>query len=99
MSVHGRHGLINALSWYLTLPLARCPGAHTESTMVNSNEINALDAYSSAVSGAAERAGPAVVKVEVFAPPRPQRRRGGHNNEAPSPARTPPPGTLVPYGA
>ena len=66
--------------------------------MVNSNEINALDAYSSAVSGAAERAGPAVVKVEVFGPPRPQRRRRGQN-ETPAPAPTPPPGTLVPYGA
>src|SRR4051812_49116557 len=65
--------------------------------MVNSNEINALDAYSSAVSGAAERAGPAVVKVEVAGPPRPSRRRRGQN-EAPAPT-PPPPGTLVPYGA
>src|SRR5204863_5237221 len=64
---------------------------------VNSNEINALDAYSSAVSGAAERAGPAVVKVDVAGPPRPSRRRRGQNEQPPGP--TPPPGTLVPYGS
>jgi S1-C subfamily serine protease len=37
-------------------------------------DSEALDAYSSAVSGAAERAGPAVVKVEIQGAPRRKRR-------------------------
>jgi S1-C subfamily serine protease len=43
-----------------------------------------MDAYSTAVAGAAERAGPAVVKVELSGPPRPVTpRRGGRRPRAP----------------
>ncbi len=38
-----------------------------------------MDAYSAAVSGAAERVGPAVIKVEVAGAPRPQNRGGGRS--------------------
>lgn len=51
-------------------------------------EAEALDAYSVAVAGAAERAGPAVIKVEVGQPAQPrqeQRRRRAGNTPAPQP--------------
>src|SRR6185503_18859454 len=52
-------------------------------TMTNRLEANAMDAYSAAVSGAAERAGPAVVKVEIAGVPEQQRRRRGRGGPAP----------------
>jgi S1-C subfamily serine protease len=42
-----------------------------------------MDAYSAAVSGAAERAGPAVVKVEIAGAPRQQQRRGRRQPQQP----------------
>lgn len=53
--------------------------------MSNRSETDVMDAYSRAVSGAAERIGPAVVKVEVNAGTRPtaQRSRRGPRRQAP----------------
>ncbi|MPZ49839.1 MAG: PDZ domain-containing protein [Dehalococcoidia bacterium] len=62
--------------------------------MTNQIEANAMDAYSAAVSGAAERAGPAVVKVEIAGPAQPQQPRRGRGRRP-----QPPPRGQAPYQA
>ena len=44
-----------------------------------------MDAYSVAVAGAAERAGPAVIKVEIAGPPRQGRHAGRSHSRRPDP--------------
>jgi S1-C subfamily serine protease len=59
--------------------------------MNNRIEAEAMDAYSVAVAGAAERVGPAVIKVEVIGSPRPRQtvRRDGRGGRRPAPAPRP----------
>ena len=59
--------------------------------MNNRIETDAMDAYSVAVAGAAERVGPAVIKVEVSGTPRPNpgRRSGGRGEGRKAPAPRP----------
>lgn len=49
----------------------------TNGSSTNRIEADAMDAYSVAVAGAAERVGPAVIKVEVAGKPQPKQARRG----------------------
>ena len=55
--------------------------------MTSRVEAEAMDAYSRAVSGAAERVGPAVVKVEIAGGPKPAQQRRGRRRPQPQPPK------------